>query len=144
MITHTNDRLPLYQVLGHTLRINFDEKSLSIEHFGEIQNTYQYQTALVEVGASRSDIIEAVISCKYSPGAEIAAINNAVAAPEAYAQYQAFRVQAKNLADGLSQAVLEEAKQVALEATLLRSTPPVIEVDPLLEVIDAPPIEGTL
>lgn len=100
MKTHTDSILPTYQILGPALRINFDEQSVVVDHMGQTHTAYEYQTAVVELGASRSMIIEAIIACKYSTGAEIATINNAATDPKAYDRYQAFRVQAKALADG--------------------------------------------
>jgi hypothetical protein len=61
---------------------------------------YEYTTAVSLTTASRAQLISDIINSKYSVGAEFAAINNAVDNPEEYATYQAFRAQAKQLADG--------------------------------------------
>lgn len=99
MKTHTDSILPTYQILGPALRINFDEQSVVVDHMGQTHTAYEYQTAVVELVASRSTIIEAIIACKYSPGAEMAAVNDG---GDKYLAYQAFRAQAKALADAVA------------------------------------------
>jgi tRNA isopentenyl-2-thiomethyl-A-37 hydroxylase MiaE len=102
MITISDDELPLYQVLGTTLRINHSHSVVDrIDTMTELTKTEQhYITAICDITADRNTKIEAVMASVYSPSAEIATINNKESEPELYADYQAFRILAKTLADG--------------------------------------------
>ena len=127
MKTHTDNILPTYQILGPTLRINFDEQSAVVDHMGQTHTAYEYQIAVVELGTSRSTIIEAIIACKYSTGREVATINNAAADPKAYDQYQMFRVQAKELANGWF--ALQAAEREKIEAAIAEVAQKQAELD---------------
>ena len=101
MITQTDNTLPTYQTFGTKLHINFDEQEIVVKDMdGNERIAYQYTTAESLCAASRSDLINDIIKSKYTTADEFAAINNAQADPEEYAEYQAFRAQAKQLADG--------------------------------------------
>lgn len=66
----------MFEHLGNTLRINFDEK------FVEKEDTtyYQYKTAVVSKSASLAERIEAIVATEYPTyGAELAAKNGSVA-----------------------------------------------------------------
>lgn len=101
MITISDNPLPTYQEFGERLRINFDEVQVEVPVIdSEPRIAYQYTTAEALCASDRSTLIDAIIRSKYSVSGEFAAINNASADPEEYAEYQAFRTQAKQLADG--------------------------------------------
>ena len=101
MITQADNTLPTYQSFGEKLHINFDEQQIFIKDIESTERTaYQYTTAVSLCAASRDQLISDIISSKYTIGAEFAAINNKDERPESYAAYQAFRMQAKQLADG--------------------------------------------
>jgi hypothetical protein len=101
MITQTDNKLPTYQEFGEKLHINFDEQEIIVKNMDDTERVaYEYTTAVSLTTASRAQLISDIINSKYSVGAEFAAINNAVDNPEEYATYQAFRAQAKQLADG--------------------------------------------
>jgi hypothetical protein len=95
------DQPAVYDVSGSELRIHWNIEEKTQEGMGgETQTYWQADEALCAVMDSRATLIEKIIAAVYSTGAEIAAINNQEINPEGYAQYQAFRVQAKALADG--------------------------------------------
>lgn len=95
MITHASEPLPKIEILGLNLRIHLDE--LLIENVG--RKDYRYNTVSLQTSASRVDIIEAIISSKYSLAGEIALSNNRDLKPLDFKAYQDFRVFAKALAD---------------------------------------------
>ena len=64
----------------------------------QVITEHKYITAVCSVTANRSEIIESIISSKYSPSAEFATINNKGTKPEEYEIYQNFRIYAKQLA----------------------------------------------
>jgi hypothetical protein len=96
MRVESQDKLPVYQVVGKTLRIHWDYKEIpATEDRGA---GWSMQEAVVSVLASRSCIIEAVMACTYpTPGAEFAALCNG---GEDAKQHEAARAAAKELADG--------------------------------------------
>jgi len=67
---------------------------------GETYTVWEANEALCLKTDNRSALIQKIIGSVYSVADEIATINNAETKPEEYAEYQAFRVQAKALADG--------------------------------------------
>jgi hypothetical protein len=81
--------------------INFGIKEVEIkdEMGDEPRVGFEYNQVAVDVSASRADIIEAIISVKYSAGAEIALTNDRDTKADEYAEYQAFRAEAKAIAD---------------------------------------------
>ena len=101
MITQADNTLPTYQSFGEKLHINFDEQQIVVKDMdGNERIAYQYTTAESLCAASRGDLINDIIKSKYTTAGEFAAINNAQDDPQEYAEYQAFRTQAKQLADG--------------------------------------------
>jgi len=101
MITQTDDKLPAYQTFGERLHINFDEQEVIVKSTdGTERLAYQYTTAVTLAAADRGALINDIIRSRYDIAAEFALINNAQDRPERYAEYQLFRTQAKQLADG--------------------------------------------
>lgn len=101
MITQTDNKLPTYETFGEKLRVNFDEQEIIVKDIdGNERVAYQYTTAVSSVASNRSQLISDIIGSKYTISGEFAAINNAQSDPEEYAEYQAFRAQSKQLADG--------------------------------------------
>lgn len=100
MITQSDNTLPTYQQFGERLRINFDEEQIEMQSMDDEPRTaYQYTTAESLCAATRAQLISDIIASKYTIVDEIATINNAERKPDEYAEYQAFRAQAKQLAD---------------------------------------------
>jgi hypothetical protein len=98
MKTESNIQQDTYLVLGEKLRIRFNERTEEREDMeGETTTFYIYDEAVCHVKDDRDTIIEKIIGSKYTTGAEFACINNG---GEDYEQYQQFRQQAKELADG--------------------------------------------
>ena len=101
MITQSDNKIETYQVFGEVLRINFNETEIKIKNIDNTEKTaYQYDYAVSHPNAKRGDLISDIIRGKYSISNEFAVINNAQNKPEEYSSYQAFRLQAKALADG--------------------------------------------
>ena len=101
MKVNASNQLPVYQVIGQKLLIHWDEQIIQKESMtGEIETMYEYNEAGAFVYDTRADLIEKIIGSVYNTGAEIATINNKDSKPDEYAAYQAFREQAKALADG--------------------------------------------
>jgi hypothetical protein len=91
-----NWELPVYQVIGHKLRIHWDYQETSATE--DTPAGWSCEEAVVSAGASRSQIIEAIIAVSYpTPGSELAAIANGGEDAEAH---EAVRQKAKTLADG--------------------------------------------
>lgn len=90
----------VYQVIGDALHIHWNIEQVPAPSMGERRTQWSANEAVVSVAANRAQIIEAVIGSVLSTGAEIALINNQSVDPVAYAAYQEFRAQAKQLADG--------------------------------------------
>lgn len=86
---------------GRLIRIYWNEQMIQFPnqlHDGFITQ-YSYDTAEIQQGDSRSVIIETIIASQYTTGRELATINNQDVDPDSYAEYQAFRQTAKDLAD---------------------------------------------
>lgn len=100
MKTHTDNQLPVYQILGPDLRINFDECLRTRENMhGSNHSYYEYTTAIASPNSGRAQLIESIILAKYSYSEELSFVNNQFSKPEEYSAYQAFRNYAKQLAD---------------------------------------------
>jgi len=94
----SNEQLPVYQVIGQTLRIHWDFEEQSILRPDETEETiFVCKEAVCNKSDDRNTLIENIIASEYSTGAELAAINNG---GEDYEKYQDFRQSAKDLADG--------------------------------------------
>jgi hypothetical protein len=101
MKTYAGRQFETYETSGQELRIHWNIEQKSKEDTdGEPITYWEADEALCNVYDNRATLIEKIIGSVYSSAAEIAAINNKDAKPQAYAEYQAFRVQAKALADG--------------------------------------------
>ncbi len=93
--------LPTYQVLGSKLLIHWNEQIVERPSMGdEATQNYEYDEAKAFTYDTRDQLISKLIGSVYSFADEIATINNKDSKPQEYAAYQAFRVQAKTLADG--------------------------------------------
>jgi hypothetical protein len=93
--------IDVYEPSGSELRIHWNIIEKTREESDGTTTTYwEADEALCDVAADRATLIETIIGAEYSMGREFAAINNREDDPEAYAAYQAFRAQAKVLADG--------------------------------------------
>lgn len=101
MRVYSSNKPSTYEASGQELRIHWNMQQVSREGVeGEIERYWEANEALCNVSDGRSVLIEKIIGSVYSTGAEIATINNMTSDPDAYAEYQAFRKQAKTLADG--------------------------------------------
>jgi hypothetical protein len=98
MKTYSSEQLPTYQVSGQELRIHWDAKEVPVFGMDEPQTQWEQQEALCNVSDSRASLIEKIMATKYPTyGAEVAALCNG---GDDAAQHEAFRAQAKSLADG--------------------------------------------
>ena len=100
MKTYSSDQLDTYQVLGSTLRIHWGAQEITRDGTGGPETFWETNEAVCEINDGRNALIEKIIGSVYTTGAELAVINNKDIDPAAYAEYQDFRVQAKQLADG--------------------------------------------
>lgn len=96
MKVYSDIELETYQVSGHELRIHWDQKQVERPD-GEM--TWESNEALCNVYDNRAALIQKIIGSVLALPDEIALVNNQQDKPEAYAEYQAFRAQAKQLAD---------------------------------------------
>lgn len=100
MLTFSDQELPLFEVLGRTLRIFHSHSIITRDLIDEGTITqHQCYLATTHVMATRDEIIEAIIASKYPVAKEIATINNQVEKPDEYLEYQNFRTYAKDIAD---------------------------------------------
>lgn len=101
MKTQSNYEFSTYEPSGQELRIHWNIEQKTREGLdGTLESYWEADEALCLIHDNRSSLIEKIIGSVYSAGDEIATINNQAAKPEEYADYQAFRIQAKALADG--------------------------------------------
>jgi predicted Mrr-cat superfamily restriction endonuclease len=100
MKTYASTQPESYQVLGNTLRIHWDAKEITRESMDGPQTQWEANEAVCDINDGRNALIEKIIGSVYSTGAELAAINNKDSKPDDYAEYQALRIKAKELADG--------------------------------------------
>lgn len=98
MKTQAGYEIQPYEVSGKELRIHWNIQEVIKE---DMEGTvWEANEALCLKTDNRSALIQKIIGSVYSVADEIATINNAESKPEEYAEYQAFRLQAKALADG--------------------------------------------
>lgn len=97
MKVYSDNALETYQVSGHELRIHWNQRQVQ-RHDGEL--VWESNEALCNVYDDRAALIQKIIGSVFALPDEIAIVNNQADKPEAYVEYQAFRVQAKQLADG--------------------------------------------
>lgn len=98
MKVYSSTEFETYQVSGSELRIHWNAKQVPVKDSEDLQ--WEANEALCNTYDNRSQLIEKIIGSVMDTGTEIAAINNKDDDPESYAEYQAFRTQAKQLADG--------------------------------------------
>jgi hypothetical protein len=101
MKTEAGYEFQTYEASGQELRIhwNIEQKTKEMTD-GEPVTYWEANEALCNVLEDRSTLIQKIIGSVYCIADEIAIINNKDSKPEEYAEYQAFRTQAKALADG--------------------------------------------
>ena len=100
MKTSFDHQPSVFFVLGQTLYIRWNIQQVAVPRIdGATVTQWVADEAVANVADARSALIEKIIGSQYSVGAEIATINNAQTKPQEYADYQAFRVQTKALAD---------------------------------------------
>jgi hypothetical protein len=91
--TTSQIKMPAYQVSGGEVTIFWDEQTEQRED----EIVYSYAYCVVSVYDDRAAIIEKIMATQYTTGAEIAALSNG---GESAAAHEAFRTEAKALADG--------------------------------------------
>ena len=107
MVTsESTNRQALEQEFPRHRLINFNYTETSREdESGDVQVFHRCEQVKVRKYAARDEIIAAVINNQYTPAAELACLNNILAAPDdvlrqtEYADYQARRALAKAIAD---------------------------------------------
>ena len=98
MKVFSNQQLPVYQVIGQTLRIHWAfEEQLILRPDETDEIIFVCKEAICDKSDDRNTLIEKIIASEYTTGAELAAINSG---GEDYESYQEFRQQAKDLANG--------------------------------------------
>ena len=98
MKVYSSEQLPVYQVSGQELRIHWDAQEVSTSGMEDTPRTqWEQNEALCNVSDSYGQLVAKIIGSVYDYNAEFAAINDG---GEKYAAYQAFRAQAKQLANG--------------------------------------------
>jgi hypothetical protein len=98
-ISDTNPEV--YQVTANELRIHWNIVKKTISTMGgETRDQWECDEAACLTTDNRNTIISKIIRSKYSVDEEFATINNKEDKPEEYDDYQAFRMEAKSLADG--------------------------------------------
>jgi hypothetical protein len=103
-LVYSNDPPSPYLVSGQELRIRWNIAQHTREGLdGEPETYWLAEEAVCPRFAERGAWVEAIIATRYTTGAELAAINNQADKPETYAEYQAFRTLAKQLAAGFSE-----------------------------------------
>lgn len=97
MKVFSNTQLPTYQVSGQDLRIHWDAQEVPAPSIGEPRMQWEQNEALCQVSDNYGQLVAKIIGSVYDYNAEFAAINDG---GEKYTAYQAFRTQAKALAEG--------------------------------------------
>ena len=101
MKTESSYQFQVYEISEQELRIHWNiEQKTKKDDEGNITIYWQANEALCNKLDDRSTLIQKIIGSVYKVADEIATINNAEIKPEQYTEYQAFRTQAKALADG--------------------------------------------
>lgn len=98
MKVYSSEQLPTYQVSGQELRIHWGAKEVPAPSMDDEPRTqWEQEEALCDVSDSYGQLVAKIIGSVYDYNAEFAAINDG---GEKYTAYQAFRTQAKALAQG--------------------------------------------
>jgi hypothetical protein len=101
MKTFSGREFQTYEVSGTDVRVHWDIQETQREDLEGVSTTqWEAEEAVCGVSDSRSELIEKIIAAKYTVQKELATINNKDVDPESYQAYQAFRAEAKALADG--------------------------------------------
>jgi hypothetical protein len=101
MKSYFDDQPSVYDVTGEELRIHWGIEQFNVASpDGENRTQWVANEAVCSVRDSRAQIISSIIRACYSVDDEFSLINNQSDKPEKYSAYQAFRLQAKTLADG--------------------------------------------
>ena len=85
------------------VQFNYNIHEITVEDMdGTTRTAYEYDYVELEGDVTRSKLIDAVISDKFTKDAEIALINNYLINKDVaeYDAYQAFRAEAKGIVDG--------------------------------------------
>ena len=90
-----------YEASGDELRIRWNIEEVAAPSMDDEPRTqWSANEAVCSTFDNRSALISGIIRSEYSVDDEFATINNQESKPDEYAAYQAFRAQAKSLADG--------------------------------------------
>jgi hypothetical protein len=101
MKAYFNEQPDVYAVSGNELRIRWNIQEVPAPSIDDTPATqWEANEALCSAFDNRNQIIEKIIGSVMDTGAEIAMINNRDTRAAEYAEYQAFRAEAKALADG--------------------------------------------
>lgn len=93
MLTYSTAPLPTYDISGRDLRIHFGATEVVV---GDTPMVQQYE-ALCDIASDYGTLVTAIIRAKHTLDDEFAIINNG---GDQYEAYQAFRAEAKALAQG--------------------------------------------
>ena len=101
MKTYSDTHPEVYAVSGSELRIHWNlREAPSPGMSGESRTQWEANEAVCSVNDDRGTLISKIIRSVFTVDDEIALINNQTTEPDEYAAYQAFRTEAKALADG--------------------------------------------
>ena len=106
MKTQSHETPQPLENIGGAYRINFDVEEKTKEDMNGSHTYFEYTTA-VSPTLERGDVITAIIRTKYSSDDEFALLNNlnkgGTKYEQEYADYQAFRARAKEIAGEVSE-----------------------------------------
>jgi predicted Mrr-cat superfamily restriction endonuclease len=101
MKSYAGRQFETYEASGQELRVHWNIEQITKEGMdGQPETQWEANEALCGVADDRATLISKIIGSVYTLADEIATINNKDSKPDEYANYQAFRTQAKALADG--------------------------------------------
>lgn len=85
------------------IQFRFNIKLVEKQDMNGVRESYDYDYVVISEEVTRSKMIDAIISDRYSKDAEIALINNEIATPGTaeYTEYQAFRTLVKEIVDAV-------------------------------------------
>lgn len=104
MKTQGDNKPDLYYYSQGGLIININEEQKTGSTISNEQRVYwEYDSIKVNEKPTKSEIVNSIIFCKYTPGAEISTINNYNTGEQKYIveyqEYQNYRIFAKSTAD---------------------------------------------